>query len=119
MINSILTNTTKLTSGRTHWLIQRITAILLIPLTYPLVRFLSLYSNAPYEQTVAWIKSPINLIYLMLWVFTVFYHAALGLQVVIEDYVGNRTLQSTLVKLINWSYLGLGLVALVFIYRAI
>jgi succinate dehydrogenase / fumarate reductase, membrane anchor subunit len=108
---------TNLTSGVSHWLIQRGSAILLIPLTYPLIKFLSVYVNGTYEQTLAWIQSTTNLVYLTLWFLTVFYHAALGLQVVIEDYVGNRGLQGLLIKLINWGFLGLGLITLIFIYR--
>jgi succinate dehydrogenase / fumarate reductase, membrane anchor subunit len=104
-------------SGVSHWLMQRITAVLLIPLTYPLIAFLSHYRSATYGQTLDWLQSPINLVYFAIWVFAVFYHAAMGLQVIIEDYVGNRPLQALLIKAVNGAMLVLGLLSLLMIYR--
>ena len=102
-----------------HWLIQRITAIILIPLTFKVIVFLNLCLNAPYQETKAWLASPDNLAWILVWVATVFYHAALGMQVVIEDYVGNQGLQALLIKLINLSFLILTVTAFVFMFRSI
>ena len=33
-----------------HWLMQRVTAIILIPLTWPLLVFLDLCMTVPYQQ---------------------------------------------------------------------
>ncbi len=102
-----------------HWLLQRVTAILLIPFTIQLIIFLNLCMTAPYAQTVAWLKSPWNMLSLEVWLLAAFYHAALGLQVVIEDYIGSQTLQVTLVKLINLSFVCLTVAALFFIFRTV
>jgi succinate dehydrogenase / fumarate reductase membrane anchor subunit len=66
---------------------------------------------------LAWLQSPINLIYFAVWVLAVFYHAALGMQVIIEDYVGKTALQSLLIKAVNVVMLALGLAMLVVLYR--
>ncbi|TKX46758.1 succinate dehydrogenase, hydrophobic membrane anchor protein, partial [Halorubrum sp. ASP121] len=41
----------------------------------------------------AWVGSPFTAGAVILLVATAFYHAQLGLQVVLEDYVGNKALQ--------------------------
>jgi succinate dehydrogenase / fumarate reductase membrane anchor subunit len=74
-------------SGTGHWWMQRVTAVALVPLSFWLIKFLGLSLTAPYQQTVDWLASPVNSICIIAWVIAVFYHAALGLQVVIEDYV--------------------------------
>ena len=107
----------KLEPGVAHWLFQRISAVILIPLTYPLIVFLNSYMHSPYEATLAWIKTPANLIYMIIWLLAVFYHAAAGLQVVIEDYVGNRSVQGMLIKITKGGFWVLAVAALVFLYR--
>ncbi|MEQ1544277.1 succinate dehydrogenase, hydrophobic membrane anchor protein [Methyloglobulus sp.] len=104
-------------SATWHWLMQRITAVILIPLSFQLIVFLNLCMTAPFQQTVAWLKSPLNTICIEVWLLAVFYHSAIGLQVVIEDYVANQELQVKLIKVINLSFLFLAVAALFFIFR--
>lgn len=106
-------------SATRHWLMQRITALALVPLSFYLIVFLDLCMNAPYQQTVDWLKSPLNTVCIEAWLLAVFYHAALGLQVVIEDYIANQSLQAMLIKAINLSFLFLAVAALFFIFRII
>lgn len=74
-------------SGTGHWWLQRVTAVALIPLSYSLIVFLKLVTSANYEDMMTWLTMPFNAILIVLWVLAVCYHAALGVQVVIEDYV--------------------------------
>jgi succinate dehydrogenase / fumarate reductase, membrane anchor subunit len=104
-------------SATRHWLMQRVTAIILIPLSFRLIVFLDLCMNAPYQQTVDWLKSPLNTLCIEAWLIAVCYHSAIGLQVVIEDYVANRELQAKLIKATNLSFLFLAVAALFFIFR--
>jgi succinate dehydrogenase / fumarate reductase, membrane anchor subunit len=104
-------------SASLHWLMQRITAVILIPLSLPLIVFLDLCMNAPYQQTVAWLHSPLNRLCMGIWLLTAFYHAAMGLQVVIEDYIGKPGLQVMLIKTINAGFLLLAVTALFFMFR--
>lgn len=73
--------------GLHHWIIQRITAIALIPLTIWFVISLIQLSGSEYEQAIAFFKSPLNAVLMAGVIIASFWHAALGLQVVIEDYV--------------------------------
>jgi succinate dehydrogenase / fumarate reductase membrane anchor subunit len=40
-----------------------------------------------YESVITWMSSPINALLLLALVIAVFFHALLGIQVVIEDYI--------------------------------
>ena len=86
-------------NGTGHWWLQRLTAVALIPLSYWLLVLLDTRINASYQQTVDWLSSPINTLAMIFWVIGVCYHSALGLQVVIEDYIPTESIQ-------KWSILG-------------
>lgn len=66
---------------------QRITAIALIPLAVWITASLVAVGAADHAQTVSWIRSPAVSVALLLTIATVFHHAQLGMQVIIEDYV--------------------------------
>lgn len=73
--------------GVHHWWLQRLTAIALVPLTLWLVFSVAAMTGSDYAAVNAWFAQPFTTAMLTLFVFTAFYHAALGLQVVIEDYI--------------------------------
>jgi succinate dehydrogenase / fumarate reductase membrane anchor subunit len=73
--------------GTAHFIASRVTAIALVPLTLWFAFAVIGVAGAGHEAAVAWAAAPINAILLILLVVTTLYHAALGCQVVIEDYV--------------------------------
>lgn len=83
-------------SGVHHWWAQRFSAILLVPLTLWLVWTLAVLAGADYGEARDWIASPWNAAMAILLVGSTFYHARLGMQVVIEDYVHHRALEVSL-----------------------
>jgi succinate dehydrogenase membrane anchor subunit len=90
--------------GVDHWISQRITALALIPLSilflYPFVRTL----GADYETVRATYSNPGNAIVAILFFVALFRHLRLGVQVVIEDYVGNprRQVQALILNTLTW-----------------
>ena len=74
-------------SGVHHWWRQRITAMGLLPLTLWVVWAAVAMGGAEHSVVVDWMRSPINAALLLIWTVAMLYHAQLGLQVVIEDYV--------------------------------
>ena len=106
-------------AGTFHWWMQRVTAVALIPLSYWLITFLNLSLNAPYQHTVEWLATPLNTLCIIAWVLAVFYHAALGLQVVIEDYVAAEGIKIVAVWTVNISFLLLALAALIAVFRTL
>lgn len=73
--------------GTTHWLHQRVTAIALIPLVIWLVYSILKLQGADYLTFTTWLSSPLNAILMILFVLATFYHAVLGSQVIVEDYI--------------------------------
>ncbi|MGH7248658.1 MAG: succinate dehydrogenase, hydrophobic membrane anchor protein [Pseudomonadota bacterium] len=73
--------------GVEHWWRERVTAVALVPLTLWFVASLIAHSGSNYAVFVAWLKMPLTAFLMVLLLIGLFYHAALGLQVIIEDYV--------------------------------
>jgi succinate dehydrogenase / fumarate reductase, membrane anchor subunit len=73
--------------GTHHWWLQRITAVALVPLVVWFVVSLLRFSLVGQTSARAWLASPITMTMLILAIAVGFWHAALGVQVVIEDYV--------------------------------
>jgi succinate dehydrogenase / fumarate reductase membrane anchor subunit len=76
-----------------HWLHQRFSAVFLVLFTYWIFSFSMALSHAESNAIIAIVKAPVNLIMLLLFVVISFYHASLGMQVVIEDYVHHNSLK--------------------------
>jgi len=106
-------------SGTTHWWMQRVTAVALIPLSFWLIYFLGLSITAPYSETLAWLMSPLNSVGIVAWIIAAFYHAALGLQVVIEDYVAAEGPKIILIWVVNLAFLFLAIAALLAVFRVV
>ena len=81
-----------------HWWLQRVTAIALLPPGLWLAYALLTLPGFDYASVTAWVQQPVTSILLILLVVAISYHSALGVQVVIEDYVpGNGMKAATLV----------------------
>ncbi len=73
--------------GVTHWWLERMSALALVPLTFWFAASLAMLAGADHATISAWIASPLVAGLLILVVATTFVHGYLGLQTVIEDYV--------------------------------
>lgn len=79
--------------GTHHWLLQRVTAVALIPLTVWIVASFVALVGADYETVREWMALPLVAVLFILFIATGLYHLKLGLQVVIEDYVHGEGLK--------------------------
>ena len=73
--------------GTGHWWNQRVTAVALALLTPWFVWFAVTHASADHAGVRAAIAQPVNATLLLAFVLALFWHARLGLQVVVEDYV--------------------------------
>lgn len=88
--------------GTGHWLMQRITAVALVPLCLWFVVSVLMLMHADYVSVVNWMHTPWVAVLLVLLVATVYWHACLGLQVVVEDYVHDEWLKLGVIVLIRF-----------------
>lgn len=87
--------------GTQHWWAQRLSSLLLIPLVAWLIYAAIQLADADYAAAAVFVARPLNSGVSILVALTVFYHARLGLQVVVEDYVHTPWLEITLQMLIK------------------
>ena len=77
-------------SGVSHWWTQRITAAALVLLGIWFVVLVLSLLHADYATARATVAQPWNALLLIAFVLIMFWHAVLGVQVVIEDYMHTR-----------------------------
>lgn len=73
--------------GAHHWLVQRFTAIGNLVLMSWLLVSLVMLGDYGHATVIKWLIHPLNATAMILLVFSLFWHARLGLQVLIEDYL--------------------------------
>lgn len=99
--------------GLDHWLAQRVTALTNLALMIWLVWSVVQFSAWDYATFTGWLAQPVNAVLMILAVLSTFYHAALGAQVVAEDYIQGsfcRLVKITAIKL----FLGAAAIACIF-----
>ena len=82
--------------GVHHWYMQRATAILLLFLLGWLIYATFKLAGTGHAEAAAFISKPTNAALMLVLLVSLFYHAMLGLQVVIEDYVHQPVLEVVL-----------------------
>ena len=101
--------------GSNHWWWQRLTALLLLPLSLWFVASIwwLVIGGATYDAFQDWLSGPVAAILMLLFVGAMFYHLKLGLQTVIEDYVHNKAVKWTFMVTITLGCL-IGAVAAIY-----
>ena len=100
-----------------HWKLQRISALAMIPLVVWFIPSLLFSLLGNYVDALIWFQSPFNTTGLFLLFITLFFHASLGLQVVIEDYVHNEGLKIASIILIKLLSILLGVLSLLCVLK--
>ena len=103
--------------GTHHWWLQRVTAIALIPLTLWFVGTLIAATGSGHPEAVALIGHPVTATLLILAIIAGFIHAALGMQVIYEDYVHSHCWRITLDLLTRFGLFALGAGAVLAVVR--
>lgn len=76
--------------GVQHFWVQRVSAVALIPLSLWFVFSVAQLQALSYDGVRHWASSPSVSVGLALFIATLCYHSMLGVQVVVEDYVGGE-----------------------------
>lgn len=89
-------------SGFNHWILQKITAIALIPLVVWLVMSLLQIAQNPIIYLPIFFSYWFNATMSILLIVTSLYHGTLGMQVVFEDYISSKSQRIFYINLIRF-----------------
>ncbi|GIX20274.1 MAG: succinate dehydrogenase, hydrophobic membrane anchor protein [Erythrobacter sp.] len=98
--------------GAHHWLVQRFTAAGNVVLMSWFVISLALLGDFSHASIVKWLSQPIPATAMILLVISLFWHARLGLQVLIEDYIHDAGSKFALIAALNLATIGGGAFAI-------
>ena len=91
--------------GVEHWWRQRLTAIALVPLILWTLFSIALLGTGNFTSVYTWVAHPVTAVLLSVTFIALYYHSALGIQVIVEDYIHVKWLQITAligIKFINF-----------------
>ncbi|KQQ75635.1 succinate dehydrogenase [Xanthomonas sp. Leaf131] len=89
-------------TGTEHFVVQRLTATALVALSIWFVVLVLSLLGSDYATAVTVVAKPWNAILLVGFLVAMFWHAQLGLQVVLEDYIHNSLLALALQTIVKF-----------------
>ena len=84
-----------------HWITQKISALILLPLLCWFLFIFKDFINKDYSSQILWMKNFSNSLLLTFFIIIALFHLRLGLTVVIEDYIHNLKSKNFLLSLIT------------------
>lgn len=103
--------------GTDHFWVQRLTAIALVPLVLWLAFSIASLPSMDYLAMRDWLSQPFNAIVMILFMTAGFYHSRLGLQTVIEDYVGSHGPRTAAIIAVTFIAVALGVTGVFSVLR--
>lgn len=92
--------------GVGHWIGERVTSVLLIPLVLWGVYAALTVARTDYAGAVEWLGKPLNAVLLSVLLAVSFHHMHMGLRVIIEDYI-HKPSSKVMLLLLNMAVCGL------------
>lgn len=105
--------------GAHHWLLQRFTAIGNLILVIWLVVSLALMPSYDYATMHDWLMKPVPATAMILLIVSTFWHARLGVQVMMEDYVYDHGLKFAALAALNVAALAGGAFGVISVLRIV
>jgi len=105
--------------GSHHWLLQRFTAAGNLLTVLYLAFSLILLQDLSYPRVMSWLSSPSGALPVALLIVSVFWHARLGLQVMIEDYVHDAGRRFAAILVLNLAAFAGAATGLFFLLRIV
>jgi len=104
-------------SGAHHFWHQRLTAVVLVPLTIWFVYVVARFTGAELYDVRHFFSNPINATLMLIFVLAGLYHMTLGVQVIIEDYIHRESTRLALLVLNQFAALAIAAVCTIAILR--
>jgi succinate dehydrogenase / fumarate reductase membrane anchor subunit len=105
--------------GVGHWVVERVTALALAPLSLWLLIELLALPHLDYITVSAWIGAGWNAVWLSLLVLLSAWHSWLGVQMVVEDYMHSFAVKSTTLLLSTFVHALLAISGVYAVLRAV
>jgi len=103
--------------GSSHWYAQRVTAVALVLLGLWFFVSLASLEGSSLDAVRAWLSSPVSSVLAVLFVAVAAYHANLGLQVVVEDYVASKGTRVAVLVAVKFALVVAALVGVLSVLR--
>ena len=107
--------------GTSHFWWQRITALALVPLSiwfvYSILFLLTLDVPTGQQTVATWFASPLQALAMAILLLALFYHAKLGMQVIIEDYVRKPAYKFPLLLFSNFVLFALAAISILSVLK--
>jgi succinate dehydrogenase / fumarate reductase membrane anchor subunit len=104
-------------SGAHHWIVQRLTAVANLVLVLWFIASLLLLPNLDYGTVREWLMRPVPAIAMALLIVSSLWHAKLGMQVLIEDYVHEHGNKFAAILALNFAVIAAGAFGLLCVVR--
>ncbi len=100
--------------AKEHWRSQRETAVIVMVLGFWLIyQLLFVLPSFEYNEVLFWAAKPLNALILLLLSLFLIYHAELGVQVVIEDYISTENVRKYVLLLLRLLRISVVIVSIV------
>tara|TARA_Y100001970_G_C14168263_1_gene822604 strand:- start:38 stop:373 length:336 start_codon:yes stop_codon:yes gene_type:complete len=83
------------------WILQRVTAVILIPLTFWFVFNCISFSSMQHDQIIYFFSSLFNTTLFLIMIISMFIHAKLGCETIAEDYISTINIKKLTKLFIN------------------
>ena len=103
--------------GTHHWWLQRMSALALIPLSLWFLFSVIGHIGDDYQTVMKWISHPGIAVPLILYLGFMFFHAQLGLQVIVEDYCHDQATKLCILVLTKAVFLVAGVASVFSVLR--
>lgn len=103
--------------GAGEWMQERISSLILVPLTLWGLWSGWALSGAGYDGALEWFRSPVNAVLLAITVVASLWHMNMGLKVIVDDYIHKPASRNAIVGLIGLLCLVLAVASAFFIVR--
>ena len=82
-----------------HWKLQRISAIIMVPIVLLSLLYIVNITSISYSQLVEDLSSISGFILSVAFIGFILFHSSMGLEVIIEDYIHTETIQKNVISL--------------------
>ena len=102
---------------KNSWIAQRVTAAILLPLSFWFIYHCILFQSQSYEEIRIFFESFFNSFIFLIMMLSILLHSKIGCETIIQDYIAAKNLQIFFIRFINLIILASAIVVVVGILK--